>query len=440
MQVYRSAVAGLGVLVLALGSWVLVEAQQPPSPAPAAQVPPPTVPVVPAPRMPIAPPAVMGASVTPALEGWFKNADGTTTIIIGYMNRNQNQSFDIPIGPNNKIEPAGNNPPGLSGLDYGQPTHFMSPAPPPAGGAGGGGGGGGRGGRQYGVFSITVPKDFGTKRLTYTITANGQPQSITLGLANGYMVEPFFRNDNGNTPPVVKIEPTGPELKGPPRGIAQTLTTTVAQPVTLTLYATDKGNTVDQQNQFGPPPPPAGAGRGGDSAAAAGTPPAGGAGAADATGAAGAAGAGRGGRGGGGAGRGGGRGGAAPDNAQAGAPAGAAGAGAGAGGGPGAAAGRGGAGGGRGGGGRPINVLWTKYRGPGKITFANATPEVVSDAEVAKMFTKAGDYSGKATTTATFSEPGEYWVRGQVNDASGDGGGGDQCCWTNVHVKVVVKP
>jgi hypothetical protein len=65
---------------------------------------------------------------------------------------------------------------------------------------------------------------------------------------------------------------------------------------------------------------------------------------------------------------------------------------------------------------------------------------VVSDAEVAKMFTKAGDYSGKATTTATFSEPGEYWVRGQVNDASGDGGGGDQCCWTNVHVKVVVKP
>jgi len=44
------------------------------------------------------------------------------------------------------------------------------------------------------------------------------------------------------------------------------------------------------------------------------------------------------------------------------------------------------------------------------------------------------------TIQETFSEPGEYWVRGQVNDASGDGGGGDQCCWTNVHVKVVVKP
>ena len=74
------------------------------------------------------------------------------------------------------------------------------------------------------------------------------------------------------------------------------------------------------------------------------------------------------------------------------------------------------------------------------MKFANATPEVVSDPEVAKMFSKPSDYAGKATTTATFSEPGEYWVRAQVNDASGDGGGGDQCCWSNVHVKVIVKP
>jgi hypothetical protein len=36
--------------------------------------------------------------------------------------------------------------------------------------------------------------------------------------------------------------------------------------------------------------------------------------------------------------------------------------------------------------------------------------------------------------------PGEYILRGQSNDASGDGGGGFQCCWTNVHVKVTVTP
>jgi hypothetical protein len=47
---------------------------------------------------------------------------------------------------------------------------------------------------------------------------------------------------------------------------------------------------------------------------------------------------------------------------------------------------------------------------------------------------------GKATTTATFSIPGEYVLRLQANDQSGDGGGGFQCCWTNVHVGVTVTP
>jgi uncharacterized protein YqgV (UPF0045/DUF77 family) len=46
---------------------------------------------------------------------------------------------------------------------------------------------------------------------------------------------------------------------------------------------------------------------------------------------------------------------------------------------------------------------------------------------------------GKATVSATFSAPGEYVIRVQSNDSSGEGGGGFQCCWTNVHVKVNVK-
>jgi hypothetical protein len=45
----------------------------------------------------------------------------------------------------------------------------------------------------------------------------------------------------------------------------------------------------------------------------------------------------------------------------------------------------------------------------------------------------------EATTTATFDAPGEYVLRAQVNDDSGDGGGGDQCCWTTAHVRVTVK-
>ena len=153
MQKYRLVSAGLSV-GLALACVVILEAQRGTQQEPATP-PPATVPAVPAPRMPLSPAAVRGASVTPALEGWFKNPDGTATILVGYMNRNQSQVLDVPIGPNNSIEPGG--------PDFGQPTHFEL-------------------GRNYGVFSVTVPKDFGTKRLTYTISVNNQPQTITLGL------------------------------------------------------------------------------------------------------------------------------------------------------------------------------------------------------------------------------------------------------------------
>ena len=43
------------------------------------------------------------------------------------------------------------------------------------------------------------------------------------------------------------------------------------------------------------------------------------------------------------------------------------------------------------------------------------------------------------TTAATFSLPGEYLLRVQGNDESGEGGGGFQCCWTNTYVKVAVR-
>jgi hypothetical protein len=60
------------------------------------------------------------------------------------------------------------------------------------------------------------------------------------------------------------------------------------------------------------------------------------------------------------------------------------------------------------------------------VTFANAKPAI----------DKAAD--GKTTTTATFTAPGDYILRAQANDVSGEGGGGFQCCWTNAHVRVTV--
>src|SRR5438477_9717552 len=103
-------------------------------------------------QLPSEPQRQFGTSITGAFEGWFANADGSRSFLVGYLNRNTSQALDIPIGPNNRIDPGG--------PDLGQPTHFLP-------------------GRQWGMFTVTVPADFTTpdQRLTWTIVANGQPTS-----------------------------------------------------------------------------------------------------------------------------------------------------------------------------------------------------------------------------------------------------------------------
>ena len=74
-----------------------------------------------------------------------------------------------------------------------------------------------------------------------------------------------------------------------------------------------------------------------------------------------------------------------------------------------------------------MNVMWIKHGGP-------AAPVVFSTPEEA-----VADPQGRATTTATFSEPGEYVIRVR-GDAHGnvDSTDADQCCWTNGYWKVLV--
>jgi hypothetical protein len=257
-----------------------------------------------------------GSSVTGAFEGWYFNKDGSQSWLVGYYNRNTKQEFDIPPGPNNRIEPGG--------PDQGQPTHF---AP----------------GRQFGVFTIKVPKDFGNKKLTWTLVSNGQTNAITLHTKPDYIVEPFEDPANKNTPPTLKFAADGLGFQGPPAGIAATMNATVGVPLPLTLWASDEGPKINI------PEPGRGRGRGrGD--APAGPPPT-----------------------------------------------------------------------------PPLSVTWSLYRGPAAVKIEPARPTIDRDA------------GGKATASATFNEPGEYILRAQGNDSTGDGGGGFQCCWTNAHVKVTVK-
>lgn len=70
-----------------------------------------------------------------------------------------------------------------------------------------------------------------------------------------------------------------------------------------------------------------------------------------------------------------------------------------------------------------LGVAWTKFRGPGRVAFTPDAPKLEN---------------GKATTTATFSQPGEYVLRVHAWDDSGRYAGGFQCCWTNGFMKVSV--
>ena len=83
-----------------------------------------------------------GQNVVPVFEGWERNADGSFNMVFGYMNRNYEESIDLPVGPDNALEP------GVP--DQGQPTHFYPR-------------------RQQFVFKVRVPKDWDKKDLVWTL-------------------------------------------------------------------------------------------------------------------------------------------------------------------------------------------------------------------------------------------------------------------------------
>src|SRR5262245_31547734 len=157
-----------------------------------------------------------GSNIYPAFEGWYKNDDGTFTLLIGYFNRNKKETLDIPIGADNKIEPGG--------PDQGQPTHFEV-------------------GRGWGTIALKVPADFGTKKLTWTITANGKTVSVPFGIVKGYQIEPFEDVAMHNKPPVIKFTETGKALTGPPAPLAEAnvISGAANEPVAIKYWITDDG-------------------------------------------------------------------------------------------------------------------------------------------------------------------------------------------------------
>ena len=76
---------------------------------------------------------------------------------------------------------------------------------------------------------------------------------------------------------------------------------------------------------------------------------------------------------------------------------------------------------------RPALMLrWHVLRGPGEVEFSAPVQE----------FADSSDQN--PTTTATFSAAGDYVLRAEALDETGEGGSGFQCCWTSALVAVSV--
>ncbi|MCY4602397.1 MAG: hypothetical protein OXF27_21040 [Acidobacteria bacterium] len=256
-----------------------------------------------------------GRNVVPVYEGWFEDSDGDIQVAFGYLNRNYEETIDIPVGPDNRIQPGPS--------DQGQPTHF-----PPR--------------REKGVFTVRMPDPAPETEISWTLTHRGQTYTVPANL------DPLFNIDalrqrggefDGNTPPVLTFPASGASSQGP-AGASLILTTPVARPLPLDVDVRDDGL---------PPPEDHDVfySRFEQRTAVAVRPP------------------------------------RAP---------------------------------------RGLKVLWSKYRGPGAVTFDAAEVSVTE---------------GRAHATATFDRPGEYILRAKAVEGPRPFG---FCCWTNGYVRVTVTP
>jgi hypothetical protein len=172
-------------------------------------------------QRPLAPTPPDGQRVAPFFDGFYENADGTVSLSFGYSNLNATDVVEIPLGPNNFIEPKE--------FDGRQPTSF----PPVTGG----GPTGARRDRERGVFTVTVPATF-KGDVVWTLRHAGQTNKVPGRTKTGaYGLR--WPMAMGSIPPLLGF--TASTLKGRgPSGIESApMQGTVGVPLPLTIWAKD---------------------------------------------------------------------------------------------------------------------------------------------------------------------------------------------------------
>ncbi len=157
-----------------------------------------------------------GQTISPAFEGWEENADGSFSLLFGYMNRNWEAEPDIPVGSDNNFSPGP--------ADRGQPTHFLPR-------------------RNRFVFKVRVPADFGEQELVWTVKSQGVERMAYASLRPDYYVDNVvIMSETGTLGPGTSDE----ELRQHSAPVVElemesVIDAQVGRPVTLAAHVSDDG-------------------------------------------------------------------------------------------------------------------------------------------------------------------------------------------------------
>lgn len=134
-----------------------------------------------------------GQSIQPVFEGWSRRPDGRVQMHFGYLNRNYVEQPHIPVGPDNRIEPAG--------PDRGQPTFFYTRT-------------------HRNLFTVVLPTEWSkTQELVWTVTLRGRSERAVGWLQAEWEIDPHGGASGGgntdpeilaNKPPIITADPLAP--------------------------------------------------------------------------------------------------------------------------------------------------------------------------------------------------------------------------------------
>ena len=158
-----------------------------------------------------------GGPVVPIFEGWYRNPDGTFELSFGYFNVNTEETLEIPLGPDNFIEPAE--------FDGRQPTRF-EPVPESDR-------------RHWGAFTVTVPADFGDRDVVWTLHVRGQTLSVPGRLtSSAYELAGWQFPGQSSVSPLLRWSADGPAGRGPRGTTAGERRARVGAPLDLGAWVT----------------------------------------------------------------------------------------------------------------------------------------------------------------------------------------------------------